>query len=314
MHTLPILKAIDVKQSAQQKWLVQSLWSDQAVGFIVGQPKAGKSWLALDFAVSVASGTSVLDSFPVENPGPVLMFPAEDDVTSARDRLSGICTYRELDLKTLDVWFIGSYSLRLDTHKDREALENTIGKIQPRLLILDPLIRLHSVDENSASEIAKVLSFLRNVQRKYKVAVIIVHHARKSASGDPGLGMRGSSEIRAWGDSILYLQRKKGLELSVEHRAAPSPDPIGLSLVTSESSTVHLGIEDAPLEPVKPDLKEQILQVLNNYGLPLSRNYIRSKVRARNQKVCDTLKELENDLFVEKTEKGYVLKNGSYPF
>ena len=108
MSTLPTMKAFDVKQSPNQKWLVKSLWTDQAVGFIVGQPKSGKSWLALDFAVSVASGTSVLDTFSVENPGPVLMFPAEDDIKAARDRLSGICTYRGIDLKTLEVWFIGS--------------------------------------------------------------------------------------------------------------------------------------------------------------------------------------------------------------
>ena len=314
MNTLPVRKASEIVKSSSVKWLVQSLWTQQAVGLIVGQPKSGKSWLALDFAVSVASGTAVLGKFCVQNHGPVLIFPAEDNITAVRDRLAGICKYRGVDLEKLYIWMIGSFTLHLDTAKDREALENTLCKIRPSLLILDPLIRIHNLDENSATEIAKVLSFLRTLQRKYSVAVLLVHHAKKSPSADPGLGLRGSSEIRAWADSILYLQRKKNLELVVEHRAAPSPESFKLSLATNDASTVHLSIEGSSVETVKPDLKEQILKVIQKHGLSLSREYIRRKVGVQYQKVCDALKELEKDHLIEKTEKGYALKNCKCPF
>ena len=53
---------------------------------------------------------------------------------------------------------------------------------QPRLLILDPLIRLHRLDENGASQIAALLSYLRRLQRAFRVAILVVHHARKDAN------------------------------------------------------------------------------------------------------------------------------------
>ena len=312
MNMLPVKRAFDVVKSSQVKWLVESLWTQQAVGLIVGQPKAGKSWLALDIAVSVASGTDVLDKFNVQNQGPVLVFPAEDEASAVRERLQGICNFRGVDFKKLNLWLIESYALHLDMKEDMDALDNTLSELKPRLLVLDPLIRLHNVDENSATEIAKVLSFLRNLQRKHSVAVILVHHARKNASGDPGLGLRGSTEIRAWADSILYLRRNKSLELSVEHRAAPAPEPFKLSLAIDDETSVHLSIGESSVKDVKPDLKEQILEVLKKHSKSsLSREFIRREIGVRNQKVGDMLKVLEESNCIVRTSQGYVLKNGS---
>ncbi len=312
MNVLPIRKASEIVKSSHMKWLVESLWTQQAVGLIVGQPKAGKSWLALDIAVSVASGTDVLDKFSVQEQGPVLVFPAEDEASAVRERLQGICNFRGVDFKKLNLWLIESYALHLDMKEDMDALDNTLSKLKPRLLILDPLIRLHNVDENSATEIAKVLSFLRKLQRKHSVAVLLVHHARKNASGDPGLGLRGSTEIRAWADSILYLRRNKSLELSVEHRAAPAPEPFKLSLAIDDETSVHLSIGESSVKDVKPDLKEQILNLLKEHNKSsLSREFIRREVGVRNQKVGDMLKVLEEAHCIERTPQGYVLKNGS---
>ena len=60
----------------QQRWLVDGLWSDEAVGIIGGEPKCGKSFLALDLAVAVAAGIPCLRRFAVSRPGRVLLYPA----------------------------------------------------------------------------------------------------------------------------------------------------------------------------------------------------------------------------------------------
>ena len=44
--------------------------------------------------------------------------------------------------------------LRLDHRNDRERLHGTIERIRPRLLVLDPLVRLHGIDENAVADIA----------------------------------------------------------------------------------------------------------------------------------------------------------------
>ena len=51
-------------------------------------------------------------------------------------------------------------------------------RIEPRLLVLDPLVRLHGVDENAVADIAPILGFLRYLQRRFGTAVLLVHHSR----------------------------------------------------------------------------------------------------------------------------------------
>ena len=46
---------------------------------------------------------------------------------------------------------------RLDHCNDRQRLEQTVQRIRPRLMLLDPLVRLHGVDENAVAEIAPIL-------------------------------------------------------------------------------------------------------------------------------------------------------------
>src|SRR5271165_517407 len=59
MNQLPLQRAseLSLDSAPLTQWLVQGLWSDQAVGILGGEPKCCKSFLALDLAVSVASGT-----------------------------------------------------------------------------------------------------------------------------------------------------------------------------------------------------------------------------------------------------------------
>jgi hypothetical protein len=136
----------------------------------------------------------------------------------------------------------------LDTPTDRQRLADTIQTLQPILLVLDPLIRLHRIDENDATQVAALLSYLRELQRRFQVAILLVHHARKDSNGSrPGQALRGSSELHGWGDSNLYMRRKGAqLTLSTEHRAAPSQDHIPLQL-TQAGSALALTAMDKPL-------------------------------------------------------------------
>ena len=88
---LPVQRAGELSASGPQtQWLIQDLWTDQAVGILGGEPKCCKSFLALDMAVSVASGAACLRQFPVRRQGSVLLFPAEDSLAIVRQRLEGI--------------------------------------------------------------------------------------------------------------------------------------------------------------------------------------------------------------------------------
>ncbi len=184
--TLPVEPAWRLSaRPDEQRWLVTGLWAEQAVGIVGGEPKCCKSFLALDLAVAVASGTPCLRHFAVPQPGRVLLYAAEDALHVVRQRLEGICVAAGCRLADLDVQVITAPTLRLDLPADRAALERTVAELRPRLLILDPFVRLHRIDENASGEVAPLLAYLRELQRRHALSVLVVHHAKKSAGAHP---------------------------------------------------------------------------------------------------------------------------------
>ena len=177
---LPVLPAYKLPVCSEaQRWLVTGLWLEQAVGIIGAEPKCCKSFLALDLSVAVASGAPCLRHFTVPTAGRVLLYAAEDALHIVRRRLEGICAAARLALQELDVQVITAPTVRLDLPADRVKLENTVERLKPRLLVLDPFVRLHRIDENASGEVAPLLAYLRELQRRHHLAVLVVHHAKK---------------------------------------------------------------------------------------------------------------------------------------
>ncbi len=146
--TLPVVRASQLQdEDPQRRWLVDTLWARAGVGLIAGRPKLGKSWLGLDVAVSVASGTPCLDTFDVPEPGAALLYMAEDADADVKARLRGLCRHRGLDLEALPVYLITVPTLRLDRDRDQRRLYHTVAQRRPRLLLLDPFVRLHQINE-----------------------------------------------------------------------------------------------------------------------------------------------------------------------
>lgn len=301
----------------QQPWLVQSLWAAKGVGLIGGHPKAGKTFLALDLSVSVASGTPCLDTFAVHDPGPVLLFLAEDSPQSARTRIEGLATHRGLHLRQLDLYLITAPYLLLDRREDTERLFATVDKIKPRLLVLDPLVRLHRSNENDAGEISALLANLRIIQRTHGTAVILVHHARKNGRGVPGQDLRGSGDLHAWGDSYAYLNRRRDrLMLSIEQRFHRAIEPLNIRIdARPDGSCPHLALVDPKAESVNdpPSLQQTVLDALAAQPGPIPRTQLRARLRLNNLRLGAALQELDKLGRVRKTPRGWTLAPPSEP-
>src|SRR5215469_11345583 len=180
MRPLPIAPAWRLaERDPELRWLVTHLWSQDAVGIVGGEPKCCKSFLALDLAVAVAAGVPCLRRYAVPHSGRVLLYAAEDALAIVRRRLEGIAAAAGVELADLDIQVITAPTLRLDLDADRRSLALTVAKLQPRLLILDPFVRLHRIDENASGEVAPLLAYLRELQRRHKLSVLVVHHAKK---------------------------------------------------------------------------------------------------------------------------------------
>jgi RecA-family ATPase len=311
MTLLDVKAAHELNDTPEEKrWLVEGLWGDQAVGIVGGEPKCYKSFLALDMAVAVATGTPCLRSFPVKQKGGVLLFSAEDAQPIVRRRLEGIALAAGVCFETLDLQVITTPTLRLDVKADRKRLTETIQSVRPRLLVLDPFVRLHRIDENAAAEVAPLLGYLRELQRRFQVAVLLVHHAKKGAAhARAGQALRGSSEIHAWGDSNLYLRRKnKDLLLTIEHRAAFSGEGMHLELHENGKALALQTVDKiaSTSEPVEKTLRERIRQVLTD-AKPMSLKRLRRVLKVRMESLCRDLKTLIAEGYIQKCAQGYRL-------
>lgn len=309
-ETLSVQRAAELKaQEASQQWLISGLWASAGVGLIGGAPKCCKSWLGLEMAVSVAAKTPCLGAYATRGQGKVLLYMAEDAASVVRSRFDALSCHHGAPLEALDLFVITENSLRLDLAAHQSRLRETVAQIKPCMLLLDPLVRLHRIDENSASEVSALLAFLRSLQREFQTAVVLVHHTRKNGSvHQPGQALRGSGDLHAFGDSNLYLRRhRQQLLLTVEHRAAPSPEPIELRLVGGD--TPHLEIVESSATATQ-ELTQAVCELLRLQG-PMNRANLRGKLRIRNQRLGEALSWLQNNGDIQRCTNGWrVAENG----
>ena len=171
-------------------------------------------------------------------------------------------------------------------------------------------MRLHRLDESSASEISGLLGFLRELQRAADVAVVLVYYVSKKQRAHPGQTLRGSSDLHAFGDSNAYLaNRGEHLLLTLEHRAAKAPEPMTLSLVSRpDGSATHLALRDGAAVPavVGPDkLADAVRELLRRTARPWTRQDLRAELRVNNERLGLVLEDLEKRRLVLRTPQGW---------
>jgi AAA domain len=248
---------------------------------------------------------------------------AEDALLVVRERVAGMARHRGLDLAGVAIHVITAPVLRLDRGPDRARLLETIKRLRPRLLILDPLVRLHGIDENHAGEVAELLAYFRSLQRQLDLSVLLVHHTRKNAAGGAaaGQGLRGSGDIHAFGDSNLYLRRsREHLVLSSEHRAAPAATSVILELVATDEKTTHLevvgelgdvatrltadGSTRLTADGKQRSLEERVLDLLGQ-GVTVTRAKLRDLLGVKNERLGAVLESLERAGKLCRTRAGW---------
>ena len=320
-QVLPVVRVGQISSApGTQRWLVEELWGASSVGVIGGAPKCAKTWLGLDIALSVASGTACLGKYAVPEPGGALVYLAEDALSVVRERMAGMARHRGLDLSLIEVHVITAPLLRLDRDRDRIRLRETTRQLRPKLLLLDPLVRLHGIDENHAGEVAELLAYFRALQREFDLSVVLVHHTRKSAGGGvtAGLGLRGSSDIHAFGDSNIYLRRvREHLVLLSEHRAAPAAASVRLELVATDETTTHLevlgelggGLTKLTNNGNMSPLEDRVLELLVQ-GTTVKRAKLRDTLGVKNERLGEALESLERAGRLCRTPAGWQRRHG----
>lgn len=147
-----------------------------AVGLIGGPPECLGSYLGLDMGVSVVMGTPCLDTYAVLGPGPTLALLVEGALSVVRERVPTLARRHGVSFADVSLHAMTALRLRLGQTDDRARRLQTSERLRPRQVLLDPLVRLHAADEKSATEVARLLAGLRDLQPDLDRVIVLVHH------------------------------------------------------------------------------------------------------------------------------------------
>jgi AAA domain len=192
----------ELSQLPQPTPLIDGILDEHTVGILVGKSGVGKSFLSLDFALSVATGTP-WQGRPVKQ-HPVLFVVGEG--TGGLDRRVTAWERAHTPVTGDQLLVCPSPPLLVDWIA-WGALRERAKSAGRRFVILDTYSSLIAMEENSAKETSKVLRELVNFRDTIDGTVLLIHHA---GWGD-GERARGSSAFEANTDTVLTLSGREGI-------------------------------------------------------------------------------------------------------
>ncbi len=242
-------------------WIEPGLLPPQGILFVGGEPKVGKSLLVANLALLLAAGR--------ERAG--FSAPAARRVLMCQFELPTPQFVARLAVMRRAFGSAADQNLLVDTRATGHLLSAPPGlnhflaaarTAAAEVIVLDPLYSAHDQDENDTRAMAALCQSLLKLRETSKVALIVVHHVRKSVGRDEiGSAFRGSSALHAVGDSYLLLARPAAhlAQATVEMRfqfryAAQQPS----RLLTLDPQT--LWFSAAGLTPAKAPARSKVEQ------------------------------------------------------
>jgi len=181
-----------------------------AVGcnLLAGKPKIGKSWFALQLAISISLGKSLFDSIEVQQTG-VLYLSLEDNIRRIKKRLSRVLKESEnpsnlffrTDLPRASAGGLTAIEEFLNEHP-------YVG-----LIIIDTFAKFRDSqksNKNGYQEDYEAIGPLKKIADKYEITILLIHHLRKfDNTEDPLDNISGTTGLSGATDANLVLARER---------------------------------------------------------------------------------------------------------
>lgn len=258
------------------RWLVDGLIPSQGLTIIAGEAGAGKTWLALMLARALMFGNDFLGRQTLS--ARVIYLDRENPLSLVRSRLQvlfgGPSAFRPWGL-----WCQDEPPMIGDPRLLNFAQQEPV-------LIVDSMIRFHTADENSATQMAPVMASLRELATA-GASIVVLHHKSK---GDTS-AYRGSSDIVAGADAAFALARRDGqLELrTIKNRfAAETTVKIQANFAAGTFTTV-----DSATAPERISEVDHLLNVIRS-SPGLTQNEVIKQGRIQRSRVIELLRRYDS--------------------
>ncbi len=203
--------------------------------WIHGPPRGLKSWITLDLAVALATGTRFCERFPCQR-SRVVYLQADGSRRSWRERLRKMLAGRQVEPRDLDGWLHTGMreGLTLADERDVQEIISWYRDWRPQVMILDPFAKWLAglLDENSTPDMSKLVAHLEQIQTAFPgISLGIPHHETKAGDRAGGRAMRGSTVLWGAGSTcrVEPLAEYEAL-LRIELKDANPPLPFAVEL------------------------------------------------------------------------------------
>lgn len=186
-HAFEFLSLGDLFQRPEPKWIVKGVLPDSGLGSFYGQPGGGKTFLAVDVALSVALGDT-WRGIPVMQ-GPCLYIAAEDDRGVQMRFAAGLATR---GVSNAPIKVLPAAPVFTSPEQQKALLPAIQACGRQALVFVDTLAAVTpGSDENAAKDMSQVIHFCQKIHKVTGGLVLLIHHEGKTT----GRGPRGWSGL-----------------------------------------------------------------------------------------------------------------------
>ena len=255
----PLFVQIGELEFRRPQWIIEGLLEQHSFAVCFGAPAAGKTFVTLDMALCVASGSD-FHNHKVKK-GAVFYIAGEGHNGFAR-RAAAWSKERNITLKGLP--FFKSNNAVVLTEEDAvERLLSTIDTMvdkfgSPELIVFDTLNRSMGGDENSTKDMSMFIQAIDRVKNEYECTVLAVHHTGHSQNAKDRA--RGSSALLGAVDAEFKVEKWGGDKVEVSFtkmKDALTPEPMNF---------IHKNIDliDADMNEAQSLVLEQTSEIRND--------------------------------------------------
>lgn len=223
----------------KQKFIVDEMIYP-GLHILSGDPKIGKSWMMMDMCLSIAKGEKFLGRRTEQ--GHVVYMALEDTFVSLQSRMYELTDEPSDNLQYLLLSNSIGNGLEEDLQECKKLFPDLI------LVVIDTLQKVRETVDMKYGTDYKELSVLKSIADQLEIAIVLVHHNRKTHDSNPNNMISGTNGIAGCADGLLVFTRNGNqAKLNISGRGAPS-----LELNLSREKAKWKLLDDVP--EYKPDL------------------------------------------------------------
>lgn len=283
----------------QPKFLVPGLISE-GLSILAGKAKMGKSILAYNLSLSLAAGQPALGTIPVDQ-CTVLYLALEEHEGRLNSKLSRI---RGSNPPTNNIHFAFKWP-----RMDEGGLENLKAWIEVhpsvKLIVIDTFTKFRSLKSNGTlyNKDYVEISSIKRIADRHSLAIVVIHHLRKSSAKDALDMITGSTGLSGASDSLLILSRKRSSQEAELFIAGRDVEEQNLALEFEPLSLSWTLIGQAEKHRMSKE-RQEVVKMLESAPHPLQLKDIASALGKKGPVVHKHLSLLIECGFVEQTDYG----------